>query len=127
MRLKKFSIRVLIHWIIFLIFLSFAWLQLNDPDPAVWVLVYSIVALLFGISNFTTIPRVILYAVLGAMIVFALFHIPYFIEWLKSPNKSELFGDMVYEKPYIEGSREFMGLLIAISAVLYLLKRGNNS
>lgn len=126
MQFKRFNIVVFIRWLLFVVFLSFAWLQLNDPDPAIWVSIYGAVALLFGISNFTTIPKIIIYALLTGMIIFALYHVPYFIEWLKSPNKSELFGDMVYEKPYIEGSREFMGLLIAIMALGYLLRSSRN-
>ena len=31
--------------VFFLIFAAFAYLQLNDPDPAKWVIVYGVVAI----------------------------------------------------------------------------------
>ena len=120
---QKVNLRILINWLLFGVFLSFAWLQFNDSDPAIWVSIYALVGLLFGISNFKKVAKVWVLVLMLALGIFALFHVPHFIEWLKSPNKSELFGEMVYEKPYIEGSREFMGLLIAILALVYLLKQ----
>lgn len=120
---QKVNLRTLINWLLFGVFLSFAWLQFNDPDPAIWVSIYALVGLLFGISNFKKVAKVWVLVLMLALGIFALYHVPPFIEWLKSPDKSELFGEMVYKKPYIEGSREFMGLLIAILALLYLLKQ----
>ena len=38
-------------------------------------------------------------------------------------NKSELFGEMVYEKPYLEGTREFLGLVLAAITFLFQLKK----
>ena len=60
--------------------------------------------------------------IIVALFVFALFHLGYFYDWLMSDDKSEIFGEMVYEKPYIEGTREFLGLFIAMAALLYLYK-----
>lgn len=112
-----------INWVLFVVFLLFAYLQLNDPDPIIWVLVYGIVALFFALSNFVKIPKIVFYTVILAMILFSLMHFGFFTDWLKSEDKSELVGEMVYEKPYIEGTREFMGLVIAISALVYLFKQ----
>ena len=38
----------------------------------------------------------------------------------------EIFGEMVYEKPYLEGSREFLGLLLAALGILYQLKKSKS-
>jgi hypothetical protein len=46
----------------------------------------------------------------------------FFLDWLSRDDRSELFGEMVCKKPYIESTREFLGLLIAIGSLLYLLK-----
>jgi len=108
--------------ILFLVFALFAYVQLNDPDPYIWVLVYGTAALLFGLSNFVKVPRIIILLIIVALFVFALFHLGYFYDWLMSDDKSEIFGEMVYEKPYIEGTREFLGLFIAMAALLYLYK-----
>ncbi len=106
----------------FVIFLMFAYVQLNDPDPVIWFSMYLMVAVFFGFSNFLRVPKVLLYAAISGLLVFSLFHLGYFLDWLMSDDKSELFGKMVYEKPYIEGAREFLGLIIAIGALLYLLR-----
>ncbi len=109
-----------INWLLCVIFLLFAYVQFNDPDPYVWVAIYGVVALLFGISNFMVIPKIVLIALISGLVLFSLFHIGYFIDWLQSDEHSELFGEMVYEKPYIEGTREFMGLIIAILSLVFL-------
>ena len=121
-----FSVKKLINLIICCIFLLFAYVQLNDPDPYVWVIVYGLVAVLFAVSIFVRIPKVMIQVVILAFILFAFYHVGNFYDWLLSNDKSELFGDMIYDKPYIEGAREFMGLLIAIGALIYLLKRSGN-
>lgn len=54
---------------------------------------------------------------------YACFHFSLFIDYLQTDNKEEIFGEMVYEKPYLEGSREFLGLLLACVAVAYQLKK----
>lgn len=123
---SRFSLEKLINLIICAIFFLFAYVQLNDPDPYVWIMVYGLVAILFAVSNFVNIPKIIIQVIILAMLLFALYHARYFYDWLLSDDKSELFGDMIYNKPYIEGAREFMGLLIAIAALIYLLKRGNS-
>ena len=121
-----FSVKKLINLLICCIFLLFAYVQLNDPDPYVWVIVYGLVAMLFAVSIFVRIPKVMIQVVILAFILFAFYHVGNFSDWLLSNDKSELFGDMIYDKPYIEGAREFMGLLIAIGALIYLLKRSGN-
>jgi len=121
-----FSVKKLINLLICCIFLLFAYVQLNDPDPYVWVIVYGLVAVLFAVSIFVRIPKVMIQVVILAFILFAFYHVGNFYDWLLSNDKSELFGDMIYDKPYIEGAREFMGLLIAIGALIYLLKRSGN-
>jgi len=121
-----FSVKKLINILICCIFLLFAYVQLNDPDPYVWVIVYGLVAVLFAVSIFVRIPKVMIQVVILAFILFAFYHVGNFYDWLLSNDKSELFGDMIYDKPYIEGAREFMGLLIAIGALIYLLKRSGN-
>jgi len=122
---SHFSLSKLINWIISVIFLLFAFVQLNDPDPYVWVAIYGLIAILFAISNFRHIPKIIIQVFIIGLVFFALYHVGYFYDWLLSNDKSELFGDMIYDKPYVEGTREFMGLIIAVGALIFLLKKSN--
>ena len=98
-------------------------LQLNDPDGILWFLIYIFVAIICLYSNYKLIPRLLLVLTLIALLTYAAFHFSLFIDYLKTENKEELFGEMVYEKPYLEGSREFIGLLMAALGVFYQLKR----
>ena len=121
------------HFIITVLFAVFAWLQVNDIDPAVyhkpssldamlWFSFYLLIAALFVVSVFRKVPPWILIVSLVACVTEMIMTGPGFIE--------NLFGDddftmtqvsMSAENPRVELTREFFGALIAFSAVLYLL------
>ena len=103
------------------LFALFAYVQLNDPDPVVWFSAYFVVGLLALISAFRPLPMLLLYGVFAALVLYSGLHFPYLIEWLFSEEPGDLFGEMTDEKYYVEGTREFLGLLIAIFAVVYLM------
>ena len=111
-----------INWILCAIFLLFALVQLNDPDPVIWFVTYFIVSLFAVLSNYLRIPKLYYYLAIAGLVLFSFFHISYFADWVLTGNKGELFGEMVYEKPYIEGAREFLGLVLALIAMIYILR-----
>ncbi len=102
------------------IFVLFALVQLNDPDPLVWFSIYILVAIGLIASVFVRLPIWALYIAVALLVLFAAFHASYFMRWLTSDNHSELFGEMKKDKYYLEGTREFLGLLIALAAVVHL-------
>ena len=113
--------RKILNLVLFILFSLFAVIQLNDPDPIHWFLIYGGVAVLSLMANFVNIPKVFIWVLIGGLIIYSGFHLSYFIDWLQIDHKEELFGEMVYEKPYLEGTREFLGLLLAIFALLFQL------
>ncbi|MFY0685561.1 MAG: transmembrane 220 family protein [Cyclobacteriaceae bacterium] len=116
-----------INFCLFLLFALFTYVNLNDPDPFLWVLIYGAVALISLLRIFGIFYKSTVFILMIALGVYALLFVPSFWEWLTTDNKSELFGEMVYEKPYIEGTREFGGLVIADMALalqLYWKKLG---
>lgn len=115
--------RKIINIVLFILFVLFALVQLNDPDPIIWFTIYGIVAFICLIANYKKISKILLWVFIIALVIYSTRHFPYFIDWFKIDHKEELFGEMVYEKPYLEGTREFLGLLIAVSALVYQLKR----
>lgn len=119
----KFTKDNIIRVILFLLFIYFAIVQLNDPDPIHWFTIYALIAVLFLVSIFKPIPKISIYILSLALLIYAGYHFLYFIDFLQIDNKQELFGEMVYEKPYLEGTREFLGLIIAAAALLFLLKK----
>lgn len=120
---KGSSSKKITNYVLFIIFAAFAYLQLNDPDGILWFIIYLIVALICLLNNFIKIPRILIILIGTSLLIYAGFHLSLFIEFLQTNNKEELFGEMVYDKPYLEGTREFIGLLIAAFAVLFQIKK----
>jgi hypothetical protein len=112
-----------INIFLFVLFALFGLVQINDPDPVIWVTLYFVVAAICLISNYRKIPRALILIVGTLLLVYAGFHFSLFIDYLQNEDKSELFGEMVYEKPYLEGTREFLGLALAAAGILYQLKK----
>tara|TARA_B100000809_G_scaffold49995_2_gene44977 strand:- start:2921 stop:3316 length:396 start_codon:yes stop_codon:yes gene_type:complete len=117
--------RRIINVILCVLFALFAFVQLNDPDPVKWVVIYASASIVSLLSNYIVLPKAFIYAVVIGYLIFAGVHLSYFLDWLGIEEKSELFGKMVYEKPHLEGTREFLGLLIAAAGVLFQLRNTN--
>jgi hypothetical protein len=107
-----------------LMFLLFAAVQYNDPDPGLWMLVYGAMVVVCVASIFhkyyvnLMIPMAGGYLILSALVVEGM------LTWLSSPNRNLLFDDVAkMQYPYIEEAREFLGLLICLAVLLYLFVR----
>ena len=114
--------QMILKLVLGLIFLVFTIVQYNDPDPMLWILIYGFVSVILVYGAFKTVSKTILIIVLVILGGFSLTLLPGFIEWISTPEKQEIFGEMVYKKPYIEETREFLGLWMAWFGVFYLLK-----
>jgi hypothetical protein len=115
MRLLNFTLAIL--------FLVFAFVQVNDPDPVVWILVYGLMAVLCVLAIFEFYPKKLLVGLLVVLAGFSTIFLGGVTEWWASPQKAELFDDLAkMEKPYIEETREFLGLVICeVVCALYLM------
>jgi hypothetical protein len=106
------------------LFLVFAFVQINDPDPIVWILIYGAMAVLAIMAIFEFYPRKV---IIGLLIVFVLYSLMYWkgvMEWARQEDKSLLFDDVAkMQYPYIEEAREFLGLMICVIVlVVYVIK-----
>ena len=108
--------------ILFILFVIFAVLQLNDPDGKLWFSIYFIVSLICLYNTFKAVPKSILILSIITLMSYSVFHFSLFIDYLNTENKEEIFGEMVYDKPYLEGTREFIGLLLAALGIMYQIK-----
>lgn len=115
-----------INSILSILFVLFAVVQLNDPDGILWFSIYIMVAIICFYSIFKVIPKKILWVIIIGLLIYSAFYFSLFIDYLQKDQKSEIFGEMVYEKPYLEGSREFLGVLIAALGVCYQLRKRNS-
>ncbi len=116
----------IVNIFIFVLFAVFAVVQLNDPDPFLWFTIYLLVALIALLKIFGIFPRYTVRIFFILICAYALLHFPDFWYWLTHDNKSLLFGEMIYDKPHIEGTREFMGLsMAAIASGVQLLSKSD--
>ncbi len=100
----------------------FAALQFNDPDPIYWVIVYSgaaFVAIWKGLGRYSEFWTAV---VIGAVAAGMLTATPGFFDYLNTGNFNSIFGDM-QGPAYIEPTREFLGLLMAMGVLVYYVKR----
>ena len=105
-----------------LIFLVFVFVQFNDPDLILWIFAYGSVSGVLIYGAFRPVPKKVILIALVVIGGYSLTLVPEFFEWLSLIEKQEIFGDMVYEKPYLEETREFLGLWMAWFSIFYLYK-----
>lgn len=90
--------------------LSSAAVQLNDPDPIRWVLLYGVAALACVLHLFGRCPRSLPLAVLAVSVLWALSLVPS----LQPVPLSEVFGEAGMYGPGVEEARELGGLLLVM-------------
>jgi hypothetical protein len=99
-------------------FIWFASLQLNDPDPLVWIGIYGAMAIVCVMAAFSYYIK---WLMLGQFVVYFIYFIiliPSIGDWLASPDRSQLFDELAkMQYPYIEETREALGLLICIAVL----------
>lgn len=99
------------------LFVLFAALQYNDPDPYIWVPVYLYAAFLCWLAfrnkfyQKAYVVGIITYFVYA---VYKIFDRNGLLDWINEHNAENIAETMKAEKPWIEESREFFGLLILI-------------
>jgi hypothetical protein len=107
-----------VHIFIIILFLLFAFWQINDPDPFRWILLYLGVAAcpLFILTG----KKPILLPVAGMLvcIVGMVFLFPDLLQWIQDGMPS-ITRSMKAESPYIELVREFLGF--TISGIFFLI------
>jgi len=108
------------------VFLVFALLQFNDPDPYLWIPVYGYTALVCilnakgkydGFANYGLIIFCLIYGIKLIISPNGVF------SWFTEHEAENLVQTMKATKPWIENTREFGGLLIiAITASINIFK-----
>ena len=104
-----------------LLFVFSAALQYNDPDPYIWIPIYMYGAVLCWLAfRNKYYPK----AYLVGIIIYAVYAIGLFfwkngvLDWATEHNAEDIAATMKAEKPWIEETREFFGLLLLIVALL---------
>ncbi len=106
------------NWILSLVFVLFAVVQLNDPDPLKWIILYGGVA---GISIMAAMGRYHRYLLLAAMsvcLIWIITLLPDIADWVQRGMPS-IVGSMKAETPYVELAREFFGVVVCGGALAW--------
>ncbi|MBK8948877.1 MAG: transmembrane 220 family protein [Flavobacteriales bacterium] len=102
-----------------LLFLASAYVNLNDPDPLIWVLAYGATAVLFILAALGRADRRISGWYALALGGWMLTMLPGMVDWFRLGTPS-IMAEMQATEPHIEVVREFLGLLIAVSSLAWL-------
>ena len=103
------------------LFVLFAALQYNDPDPYLWIPIYLYPAALCSLAvTGKYYPRLVLAGIVifSAYALYKIFGQNGLLDWLTVHHAENIAGTMKATKPWIEESREFFGLAIIIIALL---------
>ncbi len=104
-----------------LIFIFFASLQYNDPDPYVWMPVYLYAAALCWLAfrgKYFPIAYLVGIIIYLGYAIYLFFTKDGVLEWAKNHNAENITETMKATKPWIEETREFFGLVILIIVLL---------
>ena len=96
----------------------FVLVQLNDPDPAFWVMLYAISALVPVLSIVWRWSEPVFWTAVGFCLAGLTVSLPGAFEYLNHLGQESLLQDMSSEKPYIEEAREFLGTSIAFGLIV---------
>jgi hypothetical protein len=100
-----------------ILFILFAALQYNDPDPWLWIPIYLYGAILCWLAFKGKFPRL---AYIVGILGYLVYAVILFVEedgvwdWITKYNAANIAGSMKAEKPWIEDTREFLGLAILL-------------
>ena len=100
-----------------LTFVLFAALQYNDPDPYLWIPIYLFAAFLCWKASravfyaTTTLVSIVFFSVYA---IYKVFDPNGLLDWMNLHHAENIAETMKAEKPWVEESREFFGLLIII-------------
>ena len=96
-----------------LLFFTMVAIQLNDPDPLYWVVVYLTAAIISGGLFLGTRLEALSKVSMGMILAGLFISGPGAMEYFASGDYASISRDMSAAKPYVESAREFGGLLIA--------------
>jgi hypothetical protein len=101
-----------------IIFLIFAALQYNDPDPFLWIPIYLYPTFLCfqAARNKKVLKELYQIGFIGFVpyAIYKMFDENGVIDWIKYHNAGSIASTMKAETPWVEESREFFGLVIII-------------
>lgn len=103
--------------------LVFAYVQINDPDPAYWIFVYTGSGSLFLATTLGRYSYFCAVGLIGVVVAGMVIALPGFFDYFLANDAKSLVGAMLPEKPWVEPAREFLGLGINLAALIWYLRQ----
>ena len=114
--LKIYHHMKVLNLVLAVLFILFAVVQYNDPDPWGWAALYLYVAAACGMAAFGKSNKFMLILGLGVSTLWMLTLVPDFIHWVQM-GMPTIVAHMKAEAPHIELTREFLGLVVCMAAL----------
>ena len=108
----------ILNWTLAALFVLFAAVQYNDPDPYIWAPIYLFCAWVCGYAARGKYNQKVILIGLIPITLYMISYIPDFIDWIKMGMPS-IIETMKADRLYVELTREFGGLLICIAALVF--------
>ena len=112
---------VIFNYIFSAVFIIFGLLQINDPDPYIWMPIYGVVALICFFNARKKYDHFAHLGILASCIIYGinlLMKQDGVIDWFRDHNAENLVQNMKAAKPWIENTREFGGLMIITPVII---------
>ncbi len=104
-----------------LVFILFAAVQYNDPDPYLWIPIYLYPAVLCYLKlkqkPINKKAYWVGFLIFGVYAIYKLFDTNGIVDWIKFHNATSIAATMKAEQPWVEESREFFGLVIILGVM----------
>ncbi len=110
------------------VFILFAAVQYNDPDPYLWMPIYLYPAVLCYLAIRHKYPLrgyLIGFVIFGVYAIYKIFDENGVIDWIRFHQATSIASTMKAEQPWIEETREFFGLVIILIVLAINLTIGN--
>ena len=101
-------------------FITFAALQYNDPDPWAWIFMYMAFGLIAIFSASGRHNKWFTLAIALVSISWMVVLFPGLWQWITEEPADALLYGMSPDKMYIEESREFLGLFMGLGGLYYV-------
>jgi hypothetical protein len=106
--------------LLFILYVTFASLQWNDPDPLLWIGIYGMTAMMILLNLLGWHSRVILGVLIIVGVIYSLTYLGGVIDFFEANDPGAIAESMHFDRPYIEETREFGGLWIALAGLLFI-------
>jgi Transmembrane family 220, helix len=114
-----------------LVFILFAALQYNDPDPYLWMPIYLYPAVLCYLAAKQKPVNKMAYwvgfLIFGVYAMYKFFDANGILDWIKYHHATSIAATMKAEQPWVEESREFFGLVIILAVMAFNYFKGKKS